>query len=80
VHTGTVVHAREVKTGLPTEYYIHYNDFDRRLDEWVSVDRQVKPLIHLHTHTINWHVLHTAIRIDFDWIERSLSLRALSAL
>lgn len=36
--TGTVIQTRE-KSGHPMEFYVHYKDFDRRLDEWVTVDR-----------------------------------------
>jgi len=40
VHVGTIVQTRETGgRGQPLEYYIHYKDYDRRLDEWVSYNR-----------------------------------------
>lgn len=29
----------DAATNLPNEYYVHYTGFDRRLDEWVTIDR-----------------------------------------
>eukprot|EP00035_Acanthoeca_spectabilis_P022623 m.444812 g.444812 ORF g.444812 m.444812 type:complete len:453 (-) comp19150_c0_seq1:2576-3934(-) len=38
VHTGVIVQVRE-KSGRAEEYYMHYQDYDRRLDEWVPLSR-----------------------------------------
>lgn len=35
---GTIIQVRD-KNGIPVEYYVHYKDFDRRLDEWVPTSR-----------------------------------------
>eukprot|EP00455_Lapot_gusevi_P028605 TRINITY_DN3058_c0_g3_i2.p1 TRINITY_DN3058_c0_g3~~TRINITY_DN3058_c0_g3_i2.p1 ORF type:complete len:419 (+),score=91.59 TRINITY_DN3058_c0_g3_i2:90-1346(+) len=38
IRTAEVIEKRELKQGSP-EYYVHYTDFDKRLDEWVTQDR-----------------------------------------
>eukprot|EP00041_Stephanoeca_diplocostata_P032503 m.1041834 g.1041834 ORF g.1041834 m.1041834 type:complete len:500 (+) comp24161_c4_seq6:118-1617(+) len=37
-HEGTIIQVRD-KNGIPVEYYVHYKDYDRRLDEWVPTNR-----------------------------------------
>eukprot|EP00045_Choanoeca_perplexa_P007206 m.63757 g.63757 ORF g.63757 m.63757 type:complete len:533 (+) comp13977_c0_seq5:109-1707(+) len=37
-HQATVIQLRE-RHGQPFEYYLHYDGYDRRLDEWVPVSR-----------------------------------------
>ncbi|THD20082.1 Histone acetyltransferase [Fasciola hepatica] len=36
-HTAEILGTREV--GLATYYYVHYDDYNKRLDEWVTSDR-----------------------------------------
>ena len=43
-HTARVVERRQDKDGR-WEYYVHYEDFDRRLDEWVTADRMGEEVI-----------------------------------
>ena len=35
---ATVISVRD-RSGQPSEFYVHYHDFDRRLDEWVPISR-----------------------------------------
>eukprot|EP00049_Salpingoeca_infusionum_P024139 m.14945 g.14945 ORF g.14945 m.14945 type:complete len:477 (-) comp6462_c0_seq1:1294-2724(-) len=37
-HDATIIDIRD-KNGTPSEVYVHYNAFDRRLDEWIGLDR-----------------------------------------
>lgn len=37
-HLATVISVRE-RHGNPVEFYVHYQDFDRRMDEWVPLSR-----------------------------------------
>ena len=32
-------HRRKIPDTVQTEYYVHYEGFNRRLDEWVKSDR-----------------------------------------
>ena len=38
-HPANVVHRRNNADTSQTEYYVHYEGFNRRLDEWVKSDR-----------------------------------------
>jgi len=38
-HSANVVHRRKIPDTVQTEYYVHYEGFNRRLDEWVKSDR-----------------------------------------
>ena len=38
-HPANVVHRRTNPDTTQTEYYVHYEGFNRRLDEWVKSDR-----------------------------------------
>lgn len=38
VHQGTILQVRH-SGGRPSEYYVHYDEYDRRLDEWVAPER-----------------------------------------
>lgn len=41
-HTAKVIDVREkTKDGSGKEYYVHYVDHDRRMDEWVTIDRVI---------------------------------------
>eukprot|EP00794_Sanderia_malayensis_P004751 gene4751-5375_t len=42
-HPAEIVHSR-VTSDNKMEYYVHYNGFNRRLDEWVSEERIDKPV------------------------------------
>ena len=42
-HPAEVVEVREAAAGRPRGYYVHYADFNKRLDEWVAADR-LQPL------------------------------------
>lgn len=42
LHACKIIERRHQADGV-YQYYVHYSDFNRRLDEWVSVDR-LKPL------------------------------------
>ena len=38
-HSANVVHRRTIPETSQTEYYVHYEGYDRRLDEWIKSDR-----------------------------------------
>ena len=38
-HSANVVHRRTNPDTQETEYYVHYEGFNRRLDEWIKSDR-----------------------------------------
>ena len=38
-HSANVVHRRTNPDTNETEYYVHYEGFNRRLDEWIKSDR-----------------------------------------
>ena len=38
-HSANVVHRRTNPDTHETEYYVHYEGFNRRLDEWIKSDR-----------------------------------------
>ena len=38
-HPAEVIHRRRNDTSGQYEYYVHYDGFNRRLDEWVKRDR-----------------------------------------
>ena len=38
-HSSKVVHRRTNPESKQTEYYVHYEGFNRRLDEWIKSDR-----------------------------------------
>ena len=40
-HAAEVIHKRMGEEGGLPEYYVHYENFNRRLDEWVTGDRIV---------------------------------------
>ena len=42
-HTGIVKNRPHTVLGVPWRYYVHYRDFNRRMDEWVTADRIVSP-------------------------------------
>ena len=38
-HPAEVIHRRRNDHNSDHEYYVHYDGFDRRLDEWIKKDR-----------------------------------------
>jgi histone acetyltransferase MYST1 len=43
-HPARVVERKLIRGGQ-WEYYVHYEEFDRRLDEWVSADRMGEEIV-----------------------------------
>ena len=54
-HSANVVHRRKNPETVQTEYYVHYEGFNRRLDEWVQSDRikREKDRDNVVTRTVN---------------------------
>ncbi|RMX53652.1 hypothetical protein pdam_00000362 [Pocillopora damicornis] len=66
-HPAEIIHIRPVDEGK-SEYYVHYHGFNRRLDEWVPMER-----VDLQQKDVHMHVPIVEEKIDIEGPERKLT-------
>ncbi|XP_068678263.1 histone acetyltransferase KAT8-like [Montipora capricornis] len=66
-HSAEIIHKRSVEDGK-SEYYVHYHGFNRRLDEWVPMER-----VDLQQRDDSVHVPIIEEKVEIDGPERKLT-------